>query len=55
MITRRCPLNPFRKHKWGNWFNKKTGQYHSICCERCGLWWGDFAKKFPHLQDEVKK
>jgi hypothetical protein len=33
----------FRGHRWGSWFNKKTGQYHSICCERCGMWYGDAA------------
>lgn len=53
--TRRCSFNPFRRHAWGTWFNRRTGQYHSVCCSRCGLWWGDFVRKFPHLRDEVNQ
>jgi hypothetical protein len=31
-----------RGHRWGSWFNRKTQQYHSVCCERCGMWFGDY-------------
>ena len=48
--TRRCSLTlGFREHRWGAWKNPQTGQYQSICCERCGLWWGDFTRKFPSV------
>ena len=50
--TKRCSLNPFRQHIWGSWYNKDTGQYHSLSCERCGLWFGDFTRKYPSLQKQ---
>lgn len=50
--TRRCYMNPFKQHKWGSWYNKEVGLYHSICCSRCGLWYGDFVHKFPHLKNQ---
>lgn len=40
-------------HKWGIWKDKQTGIYHSVCCERCGLWWGDFVRKHPNAESEL--
>lgn len=53
-VTKRCGYLQSRRHKWGS-YRDGQGVYTSVCCERCGLWWGDFVRRFPHLKDELEK